>query len=809
MAGELTVSERILFHLGNYVRFEDKYEVPFDVTQDGISQSCTISRAHAAIELKKLKSTGIVEEKLSHVRRGKSRRKVYFLTPAGKAKSAKVSQYVKDNGIKPMVDASKISPELSSSRVRRARRSMELPAVKYFVGRRKEMDAARAALSSSSIRVLSVRGIAGIGKTNLVAKLCSELTGQRIFWHTAKPWDAPRAFEDSLAKFFSDNGCRRLAAYLSTGNVELGELSFLLNEELSENGFVFVFDDVDVPGNLGEFLCMFRQSCGSAKIISTSDSVPGFYDSSDVIAKGEVVELELGGLDIEASLQLLRHRGIEGAVAEDLAKMTKGHPLSLEMVTASTPTEARYQLSKFLEEKFYSTISEPERSLLQLASVFPRPFPADAVPKGLRTARKGSMLREVTPGKFEIHASLREFVYGSMTPDEKARWHSAAADYYLRAGDSLERLYHLVKANRRLEAEMLIARCGDGLLEKCNIEQLAGILAEFEPSKQRYRDSVNMLRARARGLSGDYDSAWRILESVSKAEDRRASAEALVEMGEIKGRTGELDTASRLFSEALERSKDLPSERAKALRGLGAIEGKLGNFERAQELLERSAADAMAGMDQKGILQAHMELGNLFISRGMHDKAIEHFAKCAAGFGAVELTNVYLNMGVANAALGRLDQAAVDLANAVKLAEETGQPRLKARALTSSADVLTRTGRVEEAREDCFAALEIVTELDDRLGMSAAYARLARAERLSKDLSASEEHYAEGLKALEELDAPRARGELLLEYAELLSEKNETERVIEKLKESRQLFSSAGSGDMVSRVDQELSRLKG
>src|SRR5512136_2298099 len=109
MAGELTVSERILFHLGNYLKYEDKYEVPFDITQDGISQSCSISRAHAAIELKKLKASGIIEEKLSHVRRGKARRKVYFLTQTGKAKSAKVVQYVKDNDIRPMVDPAKIA----------------------------------------------------------------------------------------------------------------------------------------------------------------------------------------------------------------------------------------------------------------------------------------------------------------------------------------------------------------------------------------------------------------------------------------------------------------------------------------------------------------------------------------------------------------------------------------------------------------------------------------------------------------------------------------------------------------------------
>src|SRR5512137_2922881 len=135
MAGELTVSERILFHLNNYLKFEDKYEVPFDITQDGISQSCSISRAHAAIELKKLKASGAIEEKLSHVRKGKSRRKVYFLTFSGKTKAAKVCQYVRESDVNSMVDASKIAPELSLSRVRSMRRSSALPTVTEFYGR--------------------------------------------------------------------------------------------------------------------------------------------------------------------------------------------------------------------------------------------------------------------------------------------------------------------------------------------------------------------------------------------------------------------------------------------------------------------------------------------------------------------------------------------------------------------------------------------------------------------------------------------------------------------------------------------------
>ncbi len=752
MAGELTVSERILYHLSAYVKYEDKYESPFDVTQDGISQACSISRAHAAIELKKLRAARIVEERLSHVRRGKSRRKVYFLTMSGKSKAADVVQYVKDYSIVTMVDASKVSPGLSSSRAKSIRRSSPVPVVREFFGRQEDLESARRALAQPTLKVLCVKGIAGIGKTTLVARLASELSGQRLFWHTVRSWDGTKSLADALARFFYDNGGRKISSYLSSGKFELGELSYLLNEELGENGYTFVFDDVDASESFQEFLKMMKHSSGSAKMIVLSETQPRFYESSDVIARKEVAELELQGLDKDASLKLLKARGISGGVAEELFEATRGHPLSLEMVTATSRAEARTQVSKFFEEKFYGQLPDSERSLLQYASVFQSPFASEALPKELRPSRKGSMLREVAPGKFELHASLKNFVYGSMTLDERRMWHGLAADHYLRSGELRERLFHLLLSGRVLESEIMVARHGDELLDGGDPGALWSMLKNFEPTKDKYRQSAALTKARAADAVGNQDVAWSILEGISRYGDAPFVAEALVEMGRIKSRSGELEAASRLFSQSMERCPDQPVIVAKALRGLGVVEGKLGKFDDAQELLERSAREAMTGMDSKGMLMAHLELGNMFIRRKMYDVAIDHFSKCAAGFDPAQMAEVYLNMGVALTSLGKDQEAIIDLENAVRLADETGQPRHKAHALTSLAEILVRSGQVELAKEHCFRALEIVTDLGDKEGISAAYASLAAAERVCGHIQDSQEYLDESVSVLREKD---------------------------------------------------------
>jgi len=809
MGGELTVSERILFHISGYTKYEDKYEAPFDITQDGISQACAISRAHAAIELKKLKAAGIVDERLSHVRRGKARRKVYFLTFEGKARASKVIQYVKENGISPMVDPGRIAADSASSRARSAKKSSPLPLLKDFFGRERELEAARKAFAEPAVKVLAIKGIAGIGKTTLASKLASELSGQRVFWYAAKPWDAQRTLGDALGKFFAENSCRRLAAYLSSGKFELGELSYLLDEELAENGFTLVFDDADCSDVVQEFLKMLKHNSGSAKIVVTIESEQKFYESTEVVAAKKVAELELGGLDRKAALELLRSRGIHGEVASELVESTQGHPLSLEMVTEGSPTEARYQVARFFEEKFYAALPPAEKSLLQLASVYQRPFPLDAIPKELRQARKGSMLREVSPGRFEIHASLRSFVHGSMSKEEKTRWHSAAADHYLSTGEQQDRLCHLIRANRLLEAEMMVARLGEELLAQGNVRRLWDILASFEPVKPKYSQAVLLTKAKAASLVGRYDFAQTILNRLAESADDKVAAEALVELGRIASKKGDLSEASVYFAHAMERARELPGERAKALRGLGVVEGKLGNYAKAQELLERSALDALAAMDSKGNLLAHLELGNVFIGRGMFEEAIGHFSKCAPGFGPVDLTNVYINMGVAGAYLGRLDEARLNLENAVRLADETGQPRSKAYALTSLADVLVRSGSPELAREHCYRALEVLTEVGDRLGTSAAYANLGIAERALGDLRSSEEHFAESIASLEGMGVPRSMGQRKLEFGLLLQEKGDLDRARRMLDESMELFRRIGADDMLSRVAAELKRIDG
>ncbi len=74
-----TVGERIVAYLEELPVDEltTKDTWPADATQDGIAAAIGISRAHVALELKRLKGKRLVEEARAHVNGNGVRRKVY------------------------------------------------------------------------------------------------------------------------------------------------------------------------------------------------------------------------------------------------------------------------------------------------------------------------------------------------------------------------------------------------------------------------------------------------------------------------------------------------------------------------------------------------------------------------------------------------------------------------------------------------------------------------------------------------------------------------------------------------------------
>ena len=88
----LSVKQKALIFLNKYKTLDsnDIYNTPWELTQDGVANALCRSRAHACIVLNQLKSEDMVEEKITHVKNGKIRRKSYFILPAGMDEASKL-----------------------------------------------------------------------------------------------------------------------------------------------------------------------------------------------------------------------------------------------------------------------------------------------------------------------------------------------------------------------------------------------------------------------------------------------------------------------------------------------------------------------------------------------------------------------------------------------------------------------------------------------------------------------------------------------------------------------------------------------
>jgi DNA-binding MarR family transcriptional regulator len=75
-----TVGDHVLVHLGNHRRHNEGFVMPVAMTQSGLADALGISRAHAAVELKRLVAAGKVTTDIRHVTGQANRKKVYMLT---------------------------------------------------------------------------------------------------------------------------------------------------------------------------------------------------------------------------------------------------------------------------------------------------------------------------------------------------------------------------------------------------------------------------------------------------------------------------------------------------------------------------------------------------------------------------------------------------------------------------------------------------------------------------------------------------------------------------------------------------------
>jgi len=642
-----------------------------------------------------------------------------------------------------------------------------------FVGRREPL-AELARRLEAGVRLISILGLGGTGKTRLVT---------RFGWDARGDYSGGVWFCD-LSEARSLDGI--LQAVAQGLDVPLGKDDPVtqLGHAIAGRGKCLVILDnfEQVARHAEETLGRWLNRASVARFLVTTREVLGL-PGEEVIALAPLAPSDAAALFLrraEAAKPGFEPSDEDQAAIAPLVKLLEGLPLAIELAAARVRVMPPRTLLRRMSERFkvlastggrvdrqatlravfdwsWDLLSLPEKATLAQLSVFEggftlesveavldlsayddAPWPMDA----LQSLVQKSLVRQVTDARFDLLVSVQEY----------AAEHLRTAARYPGSGPAA-----LLAAEARHGAYLA------GLDERAAI---ADGCAELDNLVVACR------RAAARGDSDlatrALDGAWAGLElrgpfrvgvelaSVVRAIPRldgAAAAHACYVAGRALracGKNAEDAEVRVQFEISLARAREVGDRRCecRALIALAGCDIVADRMEAASVDLEAALAIARELKDQTLQCAARNGLGALEQNRGRTDEARSHYEAALAlarDAGDRDRESRALgSLGTFYGVAGSMDRARANLEAAVALALEVGDRRCEG-SLRNNLGILHRTqGRFAEALDQLEAALPVARHLGDAtlegivlLNLGLVYDRLARFDEARDHFEAS------------------------------------------------------------------------
>ena len=838
----LTVEEKILLHLLEYLKFRDQnWDVPFDVTQEGIASSVGIARCNVSRAMKKILEKELIEERVAHVKDSERRRKVYFLTHEGLESAQHTKQYLENlviglrdlNGnmkqlklqeIKNYLDSKptyiEILRHMSPGGVVDSKAIQtdivhkyldftdQAPKLKYFFGRETELTNLQEWLRSH--KMIIIRGIAGMGKTSLAAKLMDEMKAQmNIFWFRAHEWNSLRNILSHLSKFLYSMNRKKLSSYVDTHRkLDITDITNILDPELQDANALLIFDDFQ---NLNQKILplftalieVLEHVKGVTILILTRKHIP-FYDHQDLAVKKIISEMELQGLDENSSLQLLRSRNIQFTNFDAIYKLTGGHPLSLELIDPKFDTfdesislTKDMDIKKYIHSEIFSQLANDEKSLLNIASVYRYPIPSklffiedEITYNTIDTLVNKGLLIEEPSGFYAAHDFVKDFFYTRLPPKLREKYHSNASEYYVL---EFERLKYLDEVQSAAGSE--------------NVKQILD--GNQWPSKGIYEnEKLSMIEAQHHLLkAGDYKEAARLsietgveligsgfldefVNIINQFNDKNIKPvqyiPILIFKGDILTIQGEWSEALKTYQIALNMAEKKKDEHivTQALRSIGGIHCKRSEWDEAVKNLKDALRISRKLKDDYGIANAQYWLGAVAAKRGEYDKAISHYNKCMNYAKRINykpgLAKTYTGMGDVYRDKGEYLKAIKSYNKSISILNKMGQ-------IYEMSDVYNRIGityckqggKEDQALEYYLKRIDISKKIGDIRGVGYGLSNAAECYTSKGSLDKALESCNKAMKIFAKTDERRMIANTLMVYGMIYGKHKEWDKAVD------------------------------
>jgi DNA-binding SARP family transcriptional activator len=644
------------------------------------------------------------------------------------------------------------SPTVEPTRVPRAadRPALPEPATR-FVGRSRELADLDALLDRSDVRLVTLLGLGGAGKTRLALEAARRRATRHadgaVFVPLAGVHDGDAAFD-------------RIAEALGL-EAEAGvEGDARLNEALRDLDLLLVLDEFEPVIDHAARLATWLAGDGAARVLVTS--------RRRLALSGEVV-VDLAGLRTDAPIEGGRSEAVTLLLAaalrveprleadaraldaaDRIVRAVEGLPLALELAATwvrAMPLDAvadeletgfhlletdlvdvpeRHRSMRAVLERTWTDLSPAKRTALARLSVLANGgtlAAAEAVsgaPRALLLSLLNqSLLQRLGPDRFGSHALVAQYAAEALAadPDLEATARDAHAEHYAR------RLDAVLNDPGRDVGEALLALTPDlDNLERAWARLLdEGAFARALRVAKPFFDPYDLFGHYRRG--GEVCRAS--LERLSAAEG--SEAQELTATVEVAAATtarerGELNEALTFARSAADRARAAGHDAlaGRAERCLGDVLQLQGAFDEAEAVYERAAAAFEAAGDEAELANVLNSLGSMEAMQERFDAAEARFVRCVTLFERVgdELSRATAlnNLGYIADVRGDAQEAARRYERSLEVYERLGYPRGVSSVKNNLLVLYGTLGRLDEAEAMGRESLAIKEAVGDTLG---------------------------------------------------------------------------------------------
>jgi predicted ATPase/DNA-binding SARP family transcriptional activator len=617
-----------------------------------------------------------------------------------------------------------LSPEL------RAR--LHLPAQpNQFIGRERELDDLVELITVRALRLVTLTGAGGIGKTRLALAAAEQLVAHfedGVWFVDLSPLSDPSHVVPAIAQ--------------ALGVTESAEqpLETALQAHVADKHMLLVTDNFEQVMDAAPSLSRLVQSSPRLAILATSRSPLRVLDEQEYIVPPLAVpdpsrrddlssleEFEAVRLLVARARAVVRRFEVTEANGRQIAAIcaaVDGLPLAIELAGATLKAFSLSELRERLEASLDSLVAGPidaptrqrtvratiewshnllgpaEQKLFARLAVFSGGWSAEAAHEVCGATRQLlSSLREKglihSDGeRFSTLTPIREFALARLEPDVARAMAGKHAAYFAGLGASAQERAHVPGRDTEY------------------LDTFARDYENFRAAVHATRDTGDADRfARLAAALGEYCYVrgpyaevreWLEVAFADPPEDARLHALVARSLGSVSGEQGDhhRSFAAHERAAALFRSIGDRDMEARSLVNWGVEAINLGDHGRARELLTEGRERAGGLVDGRRRLLIEQlvlnELGYLEYLEGRRAEAEgwfeESLAICERIDDAEGAANALLNLGLVALGSDRLRDAAARFRKALRLADELQRPQTTADCILGLAAVLVRDG---------------------------------------------------------------------------------------------------------------------